>query len=397
MHNNPEALRHRPQRWIKPTLLAGGAVAVLVLGGGVLTRTRASAHLKTTAVEQAVPTVDLVAPAAHRDAETLTLPGEVQATNSAVIHARVPGYLKRWDVDIGAPVKAGQELAEIDTPELDQQLALAKAHLATAVADQKFAQTTAARWTHLLGRDAVSHQEADEKTAELDAKTTGVEAAKADVDRLMALESFKRIVAPFSGMVTARTTDIGALITAGNANDPGLFTVADVRRLRVYVHVPQSYSAMVVPGAVGHLAVPEYPGRMFDATLVSTSGAVGAQSGSVLVELQMDNPDAALKPGEYAQVTFDLPPVLGTVQLPASALMFRQKGMAVGVVDAQGHAALRYIKIQRDLGSTVEIASGLVPADRVINNPPDSLSEGQLVRISGAAAHAAPATPGRRG
>jgi multidrug efflux pump subunit AcrA (membrane-fusion protein) len=161
--------------------------------------------------------------------------------------------------------------------------------------------------------------------------------------------------------------------------------------------VPQSYSAMVVPGAVGHLAVPEYPGRTFDAKLVSTSGAVGARSGSVLVELQMDNPEGALKPGEYAQVTFDLPPASGTVQLPASALMFRQKGMAVGVVDAQGRASLRYIKIQRDMGSTVEIAAGLVPADRVINNPPDSLYEGQLVRVAGASGRAAPATPGRRG
>ena len=397
MPNNPEALRHRPQRWIRPALLLGGAVAVLVLGVGLVTRTMASAHLKSDAVAQAIPTVDLVAPATDREAETLTLPGEVQATNSAVIHARVPGYLKRWDVDIGASVKAGQELAEIDTPELDQQLAQAKAHLATAVADEKFAQTTAARWTHLLGRDAVSHQEADEKTAELDSKTTGVEAAKADVDRLMALESFKRIVAPFEGMVTARTTDVGALITAGNANEPGLFTVSDVRRLRVYVHVPQSYSASVVPGAIGHLSVPEYPGQTFDAKLVRTSGAVGAQSGSVLVELQMDNPDGALKPGEYAQVTFDLPPSSGVVQLPASALMFRQKGMAVAVVDPRGHATMRYVKIQRDLGSTVEIASGLIPADRVINNPPDSLTDGQLVRVSRVSAQSGKGTPGRQG
>jgi RND family efflux transporter MFP subunit len=394
MPNNPEALHHRPQRWIKPALLVGAAVVVLVLGVGLVTRSAASAHLKTATVEQSVPTVEVIAPAEGHEVETLTLPGDVQATNSAVIHARVPGYLKRWNVDIGTPVRAGQVLAEIDTPELDQQLAQAKAHLATAVADQKFAQTTAARWTHLLGRDAVSHQEADEKTAELAAKITGVEAAKADVDRLMALESFKRIVAPFSGMVTARTTDIGALITAGNANDPGLFTVADVRRLRVYVHVPQSYSAMVAPGTLGHLAVPEYPGRVFDAKLVNTSGAVGAQSGSVLVELQMDNPQGLLKPGEYAQVTFDLPPAAGLVQLPASALMFRQKGMAVAVVDAQGHAQMKYIKIQRDLGTTVEVASGLGPGDRVINNPPDSLSEGQLVRISGASSRA---TPARRG
>jgi RND family efflux transporter MFP subunit len=387
-------MHHRPQRWIKPTLLVGGAVAVLVVGVGLITRGVASAHLRTEAVEQSIPTVDVVMPASGHEAETLTLPGEVQATNSAVIHARVPGYLKRWNVDIGTPVKAGQELAEIDTPELDQQLEQAKAHLAAAVADEKFAQTTAARWTHLLGRDAVSHQEADEKTAELDAKTTGVQAAKADVDRLMALESFKRIVAPFSGMVTARTTDIGALITAGNASDPGLFTVADVRRLRIYVHVPQSYSAMIVPGVTGHLAVPEYPGRTFDAKLVSTSGAVGAQSGSVLVELQMDNPQSALKPGEYAQVTFDLPPSAGVVQLPASALMFRQKGMAVAVVDPRGRATMKYIKIQRDLGTTVEIASGLSPADRVINNPPDSLVDGQSVRIAAKSRNAAPGQEG---
>jgi RND family efflux transporter MFP subunit len=380
MHNNPEAMHHRRQRWIKPTLITRGV---------------ASAHLRTEAIEQSAPTVEVVMPASGHDAETLTLPGEVQATNSAVIHARVPGYLKRWNVDIGTSVKAGQELAEIDTPELDQQLEQAKAHLAAAVADEKFAQTTAARWTHLLGRDAVSHQEADEKTAELDAKTTGVQAAKADLDRLMALESFKRIVAPFQGMVTARTTDIGALITAGNASDPGLFTVADVRRLRIYVHVPQSYSAMVVPGAVGHLSVPEYPGRTFDAKLVSTSGAVGAQSGSVLVELQMENPQGgALKPGEYAQVTFDLPSSAGVVELPASALMFQQKGMAVAVVDPRGRATMKYIKIQRDLGTAVEIASGLSPTDRVINNPPDSLVDGQSVRIAAKSRNAAPGKGG---
>ncbi|HEY4031121.1 MAG TPA: efflux RND transporter periplasmic adaptor subunit [Caulobacteraceae bacterium] len=382
MQANPEALLHRSQPWLKPLLLGGAAVAVLIVAFGVVTRGMASTQLKTKAVAESTPTVDVISPAAGHEAETLTLPGEVQATNSAVIHARVGGYLKRWTVDIGAPVKAGQLLAEIDTPELDQQLAQAKAHLATTVADQKFAQTTSARWSRLLGRDAVSHQEADEKAEDLEAKTTLVEAAKADVDRLEALQSFKRIVAPFDGFVTARTTDIGALITTGGANDAGLFTVSDVRRLRIYVHVPQSYSAAVGPGATAHLSVPEYPGRTFDAKLVSTSGAVGAQSGSVLVELQMDNPQNLLKPGEYAQVQFILPPAPGVVQVPASALMFRQKGMAVAVVDAHGRAAMRYIKVQRDLGSAVEVASGLSATDRVINNPPDSLSDGEAVRVA---------------
>jgi RND family efflux transporter MFP subunit len=306
----------------------------------------------------------------------------VEADDNAVIHARVSGYLKHWYVDIGAPVREGQVLADIDTPELDQQLEQAKANMATAVANQGLAKTTAERWTNLLARDAVSKQETDEKTGDYAAKTALVQAARADVDRLNAMESFKRIVAPFDGVVTARNTDIGQLIAAGNPADPGLFTVAKVRRLRIYVHVPQAYSARIKAGEVADLTVPEYPGRVFQATVATTSGAIGAQSGAILVELQRDNADNALKPGEYTQATFAMPGDKGAILLPSSALLLRPDGMTVAVLDPQDRVMLKTVKLQRDMGATVEIANGVAANDRVVNNPPDSLETGEQVRAS---------------
>jgi len=301
MRSSPEALVHRPQHWLKLAGLAGLGLAAVVVLLGLLSRGLASQQLKARTLADADPTVQVIAPTREGKGEVLTLPGQVEADDDAVIHARVSGYLKAWNVDIGAHVKQGQVLAEIDTPELDQQLAQAKAALATAEANQKLAQITASRWANLLARDAVSHQEADEKAGDLEAKTAISQAAKADVDRLQALETFKKIVAPFDGVVTARSTDIGALIAAGQPNDPGLFTVADVRRLRIYVRVPQIYSAEIAPGAAATLTAPEYPGQSFQAKLTSTSDAVGAQSGALLVELQMENADNRLKPGEYVQ------------------------------------------------------------------------------------------------
>jgi RND family efflux transporter MFP subunit len=282
-------------------------------------------------------------------------------------------------------------VAEIDTPELDQQLAAAKADLATAVANQSLAQTTAKRWNSLLSQDAVSRQEAEEKNGDLAAKTALVGAAKANVQRLEALEGFKRIVAPFDGVVTARNTDIGALINTGGPNDPGLFTVADVHRLRVYVSVPQDEAADFHPGETVSLTAPEYPGRSFQATLASTSGAIGAQSGALLVEAQLDNADGALKPGDYVQVSFNLPAQAGAVRVPAGALMFRHDGMAVAVVGPHGHVTIKPVTIARDLGSAVEIAIGLSPGDAVIANPPDSIVNGEVVRVAGAAGAGRPA------
>jgi RND family efflux transporter MFP subunit len=389
MPTDPEALRPDPQRWLRPAGLIGAAVAVLIVAVGLVSRVRANQDVKAWTSEAAISTVSVIAPTTVSGDQTLVLPGNVQAFYDAQIHARVSGYLKHWYQDIGAQVKTGQLLADIDTPELDQQLAQAKANLATTIANQSLAKTTAARWTSLLSDDAVSRQEAEEKTGDLEAKSSLVKAAQAEVQRLEALEAFKRITAPFDGVVTDRTTDIGALIAAGTPNDPGLFTVADVHRLRIYVKAPQSYSADLHPGQTAALSVPEHPGQTFMATLVSTSGAVSDQSGTMLVELQIDNASGALKPGDYAQVRFALPAPAGVIRLPASALMFRRQGMAVATIGPGDHVVMKPIAIARDLGASVEIASGLSPSDRVIDSPPDSLNNGEVVRVAGATARRA--------
>ena len=388
MYSSPDALGHRPPKWLKPAGVIGLGLAAAVAAGGVAVRTLHGRHLQQQTTAEAVPTVDLVSPSSAQHSGALVLPGDVEAYYNAVIHARVSGYLKSWSQDIGARVKAGQVLAEIDTPELDQQLEQAKADMATAVANENLARTTAERWTSLLARDAVSKQETDEKTGDYAAKAALTQAAKANVDRLNAFEAFKHIVAPFDGVVTARNTDIGALIAAGNPADPGLFTVSDVHRLRIYVRVPQNYSAQIKPGDEVDLTAPEYPNRTFQAKLITTSGAIAAQSGSVLVELQMDNADNSLKPGEYVQARFNLPAMGGVTTLPATALLFRQTGMNVGVVDADGRVRLRPVKVQRDQGAVVEV-TGVDPSDKVINNPSDSLANGQQVRPSQAPAAAA--------
>ncbi len=389
MQDEPQVLHHPPQRWLKPAGLAGLVLLVVVVAGGLLSRGAASQKLNAWTEAEAIPTVSLITPSSVNGDQTLVLPGQIEAFYNAQIHARVSGYLKRWYLDIGAPVKQGQLLADIDTPELDQQLAQAKANLATAAANTQLARTTAARWTQLLAQDAVSRQEADEKTGDLEAKTAVEGAAQAEVNRLQALESFKRITAPFAGVVTGRTTDIGALIASGAPNDPGLFTVSDVHRLRIYVKAPQSYVADIRPGEPVTLTVPEHPGQTFTATLTSTTGAVSDQSGTMLVELQIDNASGALKPGDYAQVQFSLPASAGVIRLPASSLMFRRQGMAVATVDSHNRVALKPITIARDLGTSVEIAGGLSPADHVIDNPPDSIANGERVRIAGPAARQA--------
>jgi multidrug efflux system membrane fusion protein len=389
MPDNPEVMLRKPQGWLKPAGLVAVTAAALIVVGGLVSRGMASQNLKAWTEAVAIPTVSVISPTPAGGDQALVLPGNVQAFYNAQIHARVSGYLKRWYQDIGAKVKAGQVLADIDTPELDQQLDQAQANLSTAVSNQKLAQVTAGRWTKLLADDAVSQQESEEKTSDLAAKTSLVNAAAAEVRRLQALEGFKRITAPFDGMVTGRATDIGALIAAGAPNDAGLFTVADVHRLRIYVKVPQSYSAGIHPGAAVTLTVPEYPGKTFTATLVSTDGAVSDQSGTMLVELQIDNTTGALKPGDYAQVSFALPPATGVIRLPASALMFRRNGMAVATLGANNRVLMKYVTLAHDLGASVEVASGLSPSDRVIDNPPDSLVDGEQVNVAGTAARQA--------
>ena len=360
---------------------------MVIVVAGVLDRVHANQALAAWTQTQAIPTVTLAKLTAQSGGSNLDLPGTVQAFSSAPIHARTAGYLKKWYTDIGAHVHQGQLLAEIDTPELDQQLLQAKADLATAVANQTLSKSTATRWAGLVAKDAVSKQEADEKNGDLAAKTALVNAAQANVRRLEAMAAFKRILAPFDGVVTQRSTDVGALISVGG--DASLFTVADVHRLRIYVRVPQSYSAAIKPGLTATLTVPEYPGRTFPATMVNNSGAVSDQSGTVLVEFQNDNPDGLLKPGEYAQVSLKLPAAGSTVLVPASALMFKHEGMVVAALDPRNHVVIKPLTIARDLGTAVEATSGVSVADKVIDSPPDSIASGDLVRIAGASEEAA--------
>jgi len=377
-------LRHAPPRRLKAAGLAALGLAAALVAFGVIDRVRADARLKSWTDAQAIPVVRVIRLDSGPAGGNLVLPGAIQAFNNAPIYARVPGYLKRWYADIGSAVKAGQVLAEIDTPDLDQQLNQAKADLATAVANQHLSQTTAQRWAGLLAQDAVSRQDADTKNGDLAAKTALVDSARANVQRLEALESFKRITAPFDGLVTTRSTDIGALISVGGPNETPLFTVADEKRLRIYVQVPQSYSGDIRPGMSADFTAPEHPGRVFTAQLAASADAVTPQSGTQTIQLQIDNADKALKPGDYVQVRFPLPPGNGAVRVPASALVFRDSGMAVAVVGADGRAAIKPITIARDFGATVEVASGLSAADRVIDSPPDSLRAGDAVRIAGA-------------
>lgn len=368
-------------RTLRRVGLAGACVAALVVAGGLISRVHADQQLKTWTEAQSIPIVSVV-PVAGGGQQQLVLPANVEALNTAPIHARVSGYLKKWYVDIGSHVRAGQVLAEVDTPELDQQVLQAKADLATAEAAKALAETTARRWAGLVAQDAVSRQEADEKQGDLAVRLSAVNAAKANLNRLLAMSSFKRITAPFDGVVTSRQTDIGALISVGGPSDAALFTVADQHRLRVYVRVPQAQSSLVRPGMAAKVTAPEYPGQAFTAVVVKDAGAVDPQSGSVLVELQLDNPGDKLKSGEYAQVSFDLPSAPTAVSIPSTAILFRNGGPMVALVGQDGHVQLRPVVISRDLGPTVEVGHGVAAGERVVNNPPESLSQGDLVRIA---------------
>ena len=385
-----EALRRPRIRRLK--LLGGVAIAaaVAVVAVGTLTRVHAAVQLKTWTAAQAVPAVQVLQPSGQAGAQQLLLPGTVAAFYNAPIYARVNGYVKNWYRDIGDHVRAGELLAAIDTPELDQQLTQAKANLASAVAAQQLAQITANRWTKLLADDAVSLQEQQEKTGDLLSKTAAVKAAQAQVDQYEAETSFKRLVAPFAGVVTARKTDVGDLVDAGaGAPTSELFDVSDVHKLRIYVRVPQNYSAQLKTGMTAEIAVPEYPGRKFSATMIGSAGAVNDQSGTVLVQLLADNGMGEMKPGDYAEVTFALAPQAGVVTTPASALIFRRTGVEVATVGPDSRVIMRPVVIARDLGTTVEIATGVGPQDRVVDNPPDSLANGELVRVTGVEANRA--------
>jgi RND family efflux transporter MFP subunit len=312
----------------------------------------------------------------------LVFPGALQSYDDAIIYSRVPGYVHAWYQDIGAHVKKDQLLATIDTPDLDQQIANARANLNALAAAQKLALVTAERWQDLLKQGAVAKQDTDTKEEALESANATVKASQASVDQLRAQKNFARIVAPFDGIVTKRTIDVGALVNAGSPSTPDpLFTVSDVHELRLYVNVPQNYSAEIVPGMTVTMSVPEYPGKTFPAKLVSNANAINSQS-SLLVEFEADNAQGLLKPGEYAQVNLGLPSTGAMLRLPASALIFRAAGLEVATVGANNRVVMKPITIATDLGTQVIVGSGLSATDRVVNNPPDSLADGDPVRIA---------------
>jgi RND family efflux transporter MFP subunit len=368
------------RRHLKIGAMAGVALVAVILIGGMATRLQAHNDLKARVADLAVPTVSIVHPVQSQSGRRLSLPGALEAWAQAPVYARTSGYLKRWSADIGSVVKEGQVLGEIDAPELDQQLAAAEANLATADANRQLANTTAQRWQKLVAQDAVSRQEADEKFGDLAARTAMANAARAEVDRLRALEGFKRIVAPFDGVVTSRSTDIGALIASGNGSARPLFTVADMRKMRVYVRVPQSYSTSVRNGMKVALTVPEYLGREFAAEMVRSADAVNDQSGTMLIQLAADNADGVLKSGAYASVNFTLDTPANVVRVPASVLMFRKEGPMVATVEGD-HVVVKPVTIVQDLGADVDIGVGLGVTDAVIDNPSEIVATGDKVRI----------------
>ncbi|RRS05830.1 efflux RND transporter periplasmic adaptor subunit [Aquabacterium soli] len=361
--------------------LAAVALAIAVVAAGLVDRHLHAEQLDQRAAAQAVPTVAVGVPVPTAGG-ALELPARIEAWSRAPIYARVSGYLKQWNVDIGAPVKAGQVLGVIETPDLDQQLLQAKAELATARSNAALATTTSQRWQALLATDSVSKQEADEKAGDLSAKQSAVNALQANVDRVQSLQRYTSLVAPFDGVVTARNTDVGALIGVGGTPGSELFVVSDIRRLRVYVNVPQRQVAQVRQGALAEITVPERPGRTYAAKVQSLSQSISMASGAMLVQLAVDNTAGELLPGGFASVRFDAKADAAGLSVPPGALIFGKQGVRVATVDSTDRVRLKQVTIARDLGASVELAGGLGKDDRVIQNPPDGVSEGDRVRVA---------------
>jgi RND family efflux transporter MFP subunit len=365
--------------------LVGGAFALLaiaVVAYGLGTREAQSTRVHDLTEAQATPVVALVMPASVSNQAALDLPGRLEAYIQAPIYARVPGYLKSWKHDIGDKVKAGDVLAEIDTPDLDQQLTQARADLSVAQANAKLAQISAERWQSLASTDAVAKQDVDTRTFTWNANIAQVKAAQANVDRLVAEEGFKRLIAPFDGIVTARDTDIGALINVGAAGGAELFMISATNKLRVYVNVPQNYVPTVPPGTKATLGVPEHPGKTYSGTVEASSHAVNPSTGTTLMQLIVDNGAGEMMPGDYASIHLQLAAAAHVLSIPSSALIFDAKGLSVATVEADNRVLLKPVSIERDLGAVIELASGLSPSDRVVENPPDGIGNGALVRLA---------------
>ena len=368
--------------------ISAAIIGVVIIVVGITTRKIADAKLQEWTETQAVPAVAVTLPDTRGKTTTFSLPGRLEAYTQAQIYARVTGYVKDWKADIGTPVKTGQLLAEIDAPDLDQQIMQAEANLASAKANSVLADMTLTRGQSLIKTYAISQQDLDQRAADASNKQGLVRAAQANLDRLRVLEQYKRLTAPFDGLVTTRTTDIGALINAGGGGPP-LFVVSETSHLRVYVNVPQSYVPNIPIGTKAQISVPEYPGRTFPATVEASAQAVDIASGTTRMQLVVDNSHAELMTGDFTNVTFDLPHPEIAINVPASALIFNQSGLHVATVGSDGRIILKQVTIARDLGNEVEIGSGITADDRVVANPPEGIATGDKVRVTGA-----PGTPG---
>jgi RND family efflux transporter MFP subunit len=380
--STPPAISRRGLYIAAVSALIVGAVIVIM---GITTRKMADAKLQEWTETQAVPVVAVAPPDTRGKKATFELPARLEAYIQAQMYARVSGYVKDWQADIGTPVKAGQLLAEIDAPDLDQQIMQAEANLASAKANSVLSDATLKRGQSLITTYAISQQDLDQRAADSANKQGLVRAAQANFDRLRVLEQYKRIVAPFDGLVTARTTDVGALINAGSGGGPPMFVVSETSKLRVYVNVPQSYVPSVQVGTKAQISVPEYPGKNFPAIVEASAQSVDIASGTTRMQLVVDNAKGELMTGAFATVNFDLAHPDIAINVPASALIFDQSGLRVATVGDDNRVILKQVTISRDLGKEVEIASGLASDDRIIQNPPDGIATGDKVRIAGAA------------
>lgn len=409
MEQSREPGVHRPARLAIFLLVMLGAAVVVT--SGIRTREKAAAAVKQQTLDMAIPVVSVIHPKHGAMKDEVVLPGNIQAYTDSPIYARASGYLKAWHVDIGGRVKAGQLLAEIDAPELDQQvhqaqsavqqteaaLEQARANLEQGTTNMQLARVTAQRWKNLASKGAVSQQENDQFQAQYQAQVanvqalqkaiaaaqSNVESAKANLSRLQEMQAFKQVRAPFDGVVTARNIDVGALINAGNGGPAQeLFHLASTARLRVYVNVPQIYSHSAVPGVTADLTLAEFPGKHFAGKLVRTAEAIDAATRTLLTEVDVENPAGVLLPGSYAQVHLKLPAATPSLILPVNALLFRSEGLRVGVVRNGNQAELVPVTLGNDYGTEVEVVSGISDGDSVIVNPPDSLVSGAPVRVA---------------
>jgi membrane fusion protein (multidrug efflux system) len=365
--------------------VVGVIAALLLVVTGIRAREDSSVKLKEWTDDQAVPSVAVVRPDTKALQATIDLPGRLEAYNRAPIFARVSGYLKNWNADIGARVKAGDVIAEIEAPDLDQQLLQARADLANQQASAKLSEVTLARRRTLIASNFVSMQEIDERTADLSNKNAAVNSNQANVERLEALSGYKKITVPFDGIVTARSTDVGALINAGGTSGPAMFVISDIKKLRVYVNVPQSYVPAIKMGAKAVISVPEYQNRTFAATVEASAQAVDVNSGTTQMQLALDNTAGELMPGGYANVRLNLAHDGVPMNIPSSALMFDQSGLRVATVGPDDRVVLKTVTIARDLGRDIELASGVSADDRIITAPPDGIANGDQVRVVNAA------------